>query len=463
MSSPYPRFPAGKNLILVLLVLSAICIPTVTAITVSGAKYMESIKAGETASFPMTVSIGANDDPTDIQVDVLGFGQGVDKSYTPLKTAEDTSPYSARSFITVDTSSVHLEPGTAKTINAKISVPANTGQGGRYAIIYIHALPGAGKSVTTAITVPVMITVYGTTLTETGSITDLTVGGVTQGQPILVKTTLKNTGNYHYYKTVNTVDVRDATGNLVGNISTNPSVFAIIPGSTVQYIAAPTLQDIPSGTYTVNSKVLLASGKVLDEKTATFTVDKNYVPPVTETNITLTPGNAGTLTTPDGRYSISFPQGAVLGDAVVTLKPYSRDRLPGAPANAKLGATSFEITGLSGLLSKDATLLVPYSEDDLTAAGRDASLLKLAYYDAVKKSWVILPTQVDTGSKTLTATTNHLSVWTVMVSSSTTSGSTASEVAPVATVTKSPVPMTVIFMAFMIIVIAYGECCRKRK
>ena len=206
----------------------------------------------------------------------------------------------------------------------------------------------------------------------------------------------------------------------------------------------------------------MENGKVLDDKTTTFTVKTNYVPPVTEANITLTPSNAGTLTSPDGRYSVSFPQGAVLGNAVVTLKPYSKDKLQAAPANAKLGATSFEITGLTGLLSKDATVKVAYSTDDLASANGDAAQLKLAYYDAGQGAWVILPTRVDSQAMTLTATTNHLSIWTVMVSSSTTS-SPSSAGAPVGTTAQEPLPLTVIIAALGIAVIAAGYHARKRE
>ena len=67
----------------------------------------------------------------------------------------------------------------------------------------------------------------------------------------------------------------------------------------------------------------------------------------------------------------------MLADVVVTLKPYPTNQLSPAPSGAKLGATSFEITGLAGLLSKDATVKVKYSADDLAAAGGDASHLKL--------------------------------------------------------------------------------------
>ena len=443
----------GLVVLCLLLVLTA----GVSAISVSGSKYMDSIRPGGTDTHTMTVSIGPGEDPTDILVEVYGFGQNMDQGYAAVNPADDTSPYSARSLITLDTSSVHLEPGVAQSIHAKISVPANAGPGGRYALIYIHALAGKGKSFTTAVLVPVLITISGTTPTETGSITDLSVGEVTLGQPITVTTTLKNTGNYHYYHTVNTITVRDATGNIAGTFSTQPSAYAIIPGNTVKYFATPKLQDLPVGTYSVNSKVLLESGTVLDEKTTTFPVKTKYIPPVTESNITLTPGSAGTLTSPDGRYSVSFPQGAVLGDAVVTLKPYAKDKLQAAPANAKPGVTCFEITGLTGLLSKDATVRVTYSADDLAAAGGDASQLKLSYYDAAQNTWVILPTQVDTGSGKLTTTTNHLSVWAVMVSSSTSAGS------PAGAPTKTPLPAVLSIVAFAATAIIVSGTARRGK
>lgn len=443
----------GLVALCLLLVLPA----SVSAISVSGSKYMDSIAPGGTDTHTMTVSVGSGEDPTDISVEVYGFGQGMDQSYSALNPLDDVSPYSARSFITLDNSSVHLEPGVAQSIYAKIAVPANAGSGGRYALIYIHALPGKGKSFTTAVLVPVLVTISGTTPTETGSITDLSVGAVTLGQPITVTTTLKNTGNYHYYHTVNTVTVSDATGNLVGNFSTQPSVYAIIPGNTVQYTATPKLQDIPAGTYTVDSKVLQESGTVLDEKTTTFVVKTNYIAPVTESNITLTPGSAGTLTSPDGRYSVLFPQGAVLGDVVVTLKPYAKDKLQAAPANAKLGATCFEITGLSGLLNKDATIIVKYSADDLAAAGGDASQLKLSYWDAAQSKWAILPTQVDAGSKKLTATTNHMGIWAVIVSSSTSAGS------PVGASTTAPLPAVLSIVAIAATAIIVSGTVWRRK
>lgn len=438
-------------------------IGTVSAISVDGARYIGSIAAGGKDIHRISIGISPDADATDATIEVMGLGQAMDRSFTPLSPTDDISPYSARTFISIDNSSIHIEPGSKKTVTATISIPSNVGPGGRYAAIYIRTLAPAGKSMSTAVLVPVLITISKTSPTISGSISNVDIGDVVIGQPITVKTTLKNTGNYHYTRSVNNVIVKDASGNVVASVATDPSAYSIIPGNTVQYIALPDVKSIPIGTYTVTSNVILEDGKVLDEKTATFTVKTKYIPPVTESNITLSPASAGTLTSPDGRYTVIFPQGAVLGNAVVTMKPYSKDQLKAAPTNAKLGATSFEIAGLSGLLSKDATISVSYSADDLSAAGGDPSQMKLAYYDTANNAWVILPTKVDSGSSTLTTTTNHLGVWTIMVSSSTSTSAAPASAGVGANATKSPLPLSLIISSLAISVIIAGLCYRKRK
>jgi len=457
MTNTQQQSRSARIAILAAIILVLLCMAPAAAIGVSGAKYMGSISPGGTDTHVVTISLGAGETATDVMVDVAGFGQTSNGIYVPLDPANDVNPYSARSFISLDNSTIHLEPGTQQSVTATINLPQNVGSGGRYAIIYVHSLPGIGTSLATAVVVPVFITVAGTTPTETGSIQQVDTGTVTIGQPITVTTTFKNTGNYHYYNARNNVTVTDSNGNLVANASTTPMAYAIIPGNTVQFVTQPDASNLQAGTYTVDSKVLLG-GQVLDEKTTTFTIKTNYVPPATESSITLSPGSPATLTSPDGRYSVSFPQGAVVDNVVVTLKPYSNNQLSPAPSGAKLGATSFEITGLAGLLSKDATIKVMYSADDLAAAGGDASQLKLSYFDAAQGAWVILPTQVDTGSTTLTATTNHLSVWAVMVSSSTIGGTS-----PGASATKSPLPLTVILASLIVAGIAAGKSNRTRK
>ena len=452
---PYLQWPVIIA-ILAVIILLLFCTAPVAAIGVSGAKYEGTIAPGGTDTHVITINIGADEQATDISVQVAGFGQNPNGIYMPLDAANDVNPYSARSFITLDNSTIHLEPGTSQSITATITLPQNVGPGGRYAIIYVRSLPGAGSSLATAIVVPVFITVAGTTPTETGSIIQIDPGTVTIGQPITITTTFENTGNYHYYAASNEVTVTDANGTLIANASTTPMAYAIIPGNTVQFVTQPDVSNLQAGTYTVDSKVLL-NGQVLDEKNTTFTVNTNYIPPATESSITVSPGSPATLTSPDGRYSISFPQGAVLADVVVTLEPYSMSQLSPAPSGAKLGATSFEVAGLAGLLSKDATVQVKYSTDDLAAAGGDASQLKLSYYDAAQDAWVILPTQVNTQDMTLTTTTNQLGIWAVMVSSSTSTGS------PAGATTKASLPAVLNIMAIAATVIIAGSAVRQRK
>ncbi|HXW98954.1 MAG TPA: hypothetical protein VEI51_04455 [Methanomicrobiales archaeon] len=435
-----------------LLLALALCIPPAAAIGLSGAKYTGSIAPGGTDIHQMTISIGANENPTDVTVEVKGFGQTPTGVYSPVDAAQDTSPYSARSYITLDKTSVHITPGGSQTVTATIQLPQNVGQGGKYAIIAVHALPGKGQAFSTGVDIPMFVTIAGTTQTQTGSILKVDTGDVTIGQPIKVTTTFENTGNYHYYNAVNWVTVMDSSGKTLANVSTAPLAYAIIPGNTIQFVVTPDFGGLQPGTYTIVSRVLLPGGPVFDQKTITLDVKQPYIPPVTESSLTLTPNSPGTLTSPDGRFSVSFPQGSVLGEVTVTLKPYTRSSLSAAPAGDALGATCFEITGLAGLLSKDATVRVAYSTDDLAAAGGDASKLKLAYWDPAQNSWQVLATQTDTQHTTLTASTNHLGVWVVMVTQA--GGSQAG--------TKTPLPVTVDLAALAIASGALSYLGRRR-
>ena len=252
-----------------LLLFLVLCPGPATAINVVGSKYMETVHEGETVTHMITVNTKATDPPMDIIVEVMGFGQTEGKSYSALSAAEDTSPYSAREFITLDTGSFHLNPGESRTITATMVIPKDVGDGGRYAIISLRNAP-AGDGTTayvTAISIPVMITIAGSSLQETGTITDIKAGGSVAGQPLHIITSFKNTGNVHYYKTTNAVTVSDSGGNVLGTASTEPSIFAIIPPYTVVYDA--TLDNsLSPGTYSVKSELIAQDGTRLDVKTA---------------------------------------------------------------------------------------------------------------------------------------------------------------------------------------------------
>jgi hypothetical protein len=402
-------------LILALLLAAIFAAAPAAALKVEGAKIMLDVKPGTTYIFPMAVSIKPDDPPSEYAIDVLGFSQSIDAgSYEGIQPSEDVSPYTARSFISVPFSTVLLQRGERKEFNATIRVPENVGDGGRYAVILIHpAATGTGQaSFATAVLVPVMLTVEGSNLVETGQITSVTVGDVIAGKPIIVSTTLKNTGNHHYYSAINELSVKDSSGQVVASAKSDPFSRAVIPTNSVRFDTPLTL-GLPIGTYTVVSRMILEDGTPLDEKSATFTMKEEYIPPFEKTTMSVVPDRETVLRTPGGEISITFPTGAVLSNAEVTVSPYAQE-LPAPPAGSNAGTTAFTVEGLTGLLAKPATMVVKYNPTDLQAAGEDAAKLSLARWDRAEGKWTMLPTTVNTGATTLTAATDRFGIMAVM-------------------------------------------------
>jgi hypothetical protein len=389
----------------------------VTAIKVGGSVYIGTIAPGSSAVHTMNISTSENERPMDLVVDVQGLGQSLQQGNTGLPPEKDTSPYSARTFITVSPQTFHLEPGASQEVTATITVPQNAGAGGRYAMITIHNAPvGTGSTViVTAISVPIAITLAGTASTMTGTITNVAVADVIPGQPIKITTTLKNTGNY-FYKVKTNVSVTDSAGKNVAEGGSLLSSRSIIPSFTQNYevnLATP----LPVGTYSITSTASRDDSTILDTKTIPFEIKSAYVAPLDEVTVTLSPKSPADLISTDGRVMVNFPVGAVFSDVNVTLKPVSNDKLPPAPQGATLGATSFRVDGLTGLLSKDATVVVKYSSADLAAAGSDVSKLAIARYDDTDGKWTILPTTLDKSALTLSTVTNRFGTMAIMVSS----------------------------------------------
>ena len=173
----------------------------------------------------------------EIIAEVSGFGQASDMGYTTLSPAQDIGAFTARPYITLDTDSVVLNPGESKDIKATIHIPQDAGSGGRYALIYLHTKPIATgqMGIVSAITVPVMITLKDTLLTETGRIDALNVSTIETNKPAIVSTTFTHTGNHHFYGAINEIFIKDFSGATIATISSDPEVHALIPGQTVVF------------------------------------------------------------------------------------------------------------------------------------------------------------------------------------------------------------------------------------
>jgi len=266
------------QLLLAALLVSLIAIaPAMAAMTLTGVKYMADVTPGTTVTYSMTLSSAASDAASDYEITVFGFGNDADGGYQELEPSQDTGTYTARPFITLDRTAVHIAPGGKEVVTATIQVPAS-GNGGRYALINIHPKPaiatGTGPSFTTAMNVPVMITLKGTQLTETGTIGSVSTGDAVPGKPVEITTVFTNTGNHHYYGAKNEIAVTDSTGKEVARAATVPSVTAIVPGGKVSFTQQITA-GLSHGTYTVTSKVFDSKETVLDTKTTTFTLSES--------------------------------------------------------------------------------------------------------------------------------------------------------------------------------------------
>jgi len=270
-------------LVAALLVLFLAIAPAMAAMTLTGVKYMADVAPGATVTYSMTLSSATSDAPGDYEVAVLGFGNGENGNYLGIDPAQDTGPYTARPFVTLDRTALQVASGGKEVITATIQVPSS-GSGGLYALINIHPKQVIATSAvpifTTAMNVPVMITLKGTQLTETGTIKSISVSDAAPGKPVEITTVLTNTGNHHYYGAFADVTVTDSTGKEVATASTNPSIFALIPGNDLSIKTS--IASLPSGTYTVKSDAKFGT-TLLDTKTTSFTIGESGTPAPTPT------------------------------------------------------------------------------------------------------------------------------------------------------------------------------------
>jgi len=410
-------------LIVILLVaamaLSLVAVPVLAAfsgLSVSGALISADVTPGETVTRTIKLSIGASDQAMDISVQVYGMGQSPDGTYVLLDATHDTSAYSARSFTTVDKSSFHLNPGGSESVTVTIQVPQNATNGGRFAIIYFMSQPvasGQGVGIVSAINALVLLTVKGSQLNQTGTISGVTTGTITNGQPVAITTNFKNTGNT-YFKVEGSVTITNDQGITLDTIPAPLTESSIIPGMSrnLEAIFTPSV-GLPPGTYTINSKIMLSDSTVLDQSTSSFTVKAPYVPPPALGNVSLAPTGASTLRNADGTISIFFPAGAAAIPVDLALNGIAANQLPAAPTGFTFIGSSFQVNGLTGLLAKNATVIVKYTSDDLNKANGKAASLVLMRWDPGTNQWVVLKTKVNTKEMTLTATSKQMGIWAI--------------------------------------------------
>jgi len=400
--------------VLISLSLLLLTFPVSAGLQISGSILQKDVLPDDTIQHVMTVTLINEKAPMDVSLEVGGLGTTLDGRPRLIPGGEDTSPYSARQFITLDKTALTLDPNKPQTVIAIIKIPQNVGVGGRYAMIHIYTAPTEGTvSLVTAVDVPVVLTIKGTEQINTGNITSVNFKeSAGSGQPAIISVTLKNTGNIHFDNAISSITLIDSSGTSVFDGSSKASQ-AVAPLNSIHLDTMIEKELIP-GTYTVTASAVLSNGKILDTKSKRIEIKKLYIPPFAEVSIALSPQSPGTLATGDGSISIMFPQGAVLDSTKVTLKPVALENVPAVPEKATMGSTVFSVDGLTGLLTQDATVRVKYSQEDLNAAAGDPTKLIFARFDRGTNTWSLLRPTVDRNAGAISVNTIRFSIWAVM-------------------------------------------------
>jgi len=156
-----------------------------------------------------------------------------------------------------------------------------------------------------------------------------------------------------------------------------------------------------------------------DDATTTPTSTPTATPtsqPYTRTQpitTTWTGDKEGKLKSEDSNTEITFPPGAVDGEATARHEELSEPSAPPPAGTVPLRVFKLDVFDKDGRpitqFNHPYTLTVRYTPADLDVYGvSDPQNLRLAYYDSETGEWVILPTTVNTADQTVTVMLDHL-------------------------------------------------------
>jgi len=264
------------GLVLTICLLFALASPALAGgLTVSGAKIDALVSPANDYSYTMKVE-NTSDAPMDIGVEVKGYGTSSDSVFIALEPAEDNLPYTARELLAVSTDSFHLEPGDSQVITVTAKIPSAIGDGGRYAIIFIHTTPAKGVMVATisAVAARVLLTIDGSNLIHDSELTSL---DMKEAEPLEALVTVINKGNHHYKPHVRGILKK---GDKVLATASMDDGWPMIPGYSRQFkLTFVSTERVPADKYEVDIEVTDDSGNLVAQHTSSFEVKEPYIPP----------------------------------------------------------------------------------------------------------------------------------------------------------------------------------------
>ena len=81
------------------------------------------LSPGQSYSVPITVTDVSSNEPMNPKIAVDGLGEALDGSTLAVPASQDTSPFSARNFCSVDKNTISIQPGGSQTVTVTVSVP----------------------------------------------------------------------------------------------------------------------------------------------------------------------------------------------------------------------------------------------------------------------------------------------------------------------------------------------------
>ena len=260
----------------------ALAQPVFAGLKVVGAKIEAEVTPSSEATYNIQV-IDNSDDPMDIGIEVRGYGFSADGIIQVLEPDADDSPYSAREYLSLSMDSFHLEPGDSQNVTVTARIPAEVGDGGRYAIVFIHTVPagGSGFAVVTAVAVPVRLTISGSKLTSDSEITEVSLSEIAPQEPLEVTVALTNNGNCHYKPQV---EVKiSSQGKAVATCPAVNSSSSLIPGYTQEFnLSIVADEPLPAGTYEIDIVVRDDAGKLVTNHTCALELSEALLPTAQE-------------------------------------------------------------------------------------------------------------------------------------------------------------------------------------
>lgn len=280
-----------------------------------------------------------------VSIQIDGLGQEPDGSFESLAAAQDKSPYSGRSMLTLAPQTFALPAGGSQKVEVTVNVPKDAGEGSRYAILDITGTPVSSQNVGIGVELGVssIIVLADTKQTHAGRIDKLTVGDMILGQPLQVTGTLINTGNSHFGAAPNQVTAKGAVWDSSGQVVASGQVVmtgnSIVPSFGRKFtlgLAGP--RQLSDGKYRVEVDADLQDGTILDRVALDFDVSAGAVAGATYAPPQGLPASSGTSSSGSNdelTLIMALLAGLLLGAVVVSAVALRGRRAQGRPVASR--------------------------------------------------------------------------------------------------------------------------------